>query len=32
VVNGTAKAALNGVAVKLTTEDLLDMMKKLVSD
>ncbi|MFE6171455.1 ABC transporter substrate-binding protein [Streptomyces sp. NPDC056464] len=31
-VNDTAKAALNGVSAKLTTEDLLDMMKKLVND
>lgn len=31
-VNDTAKAALNGVSAKLTTEDLLDMMKRLVND
>ncbi|MDQ1043370.1 osmoprotectant transport system substrate-binding protein [Streptomyces sp. V4I2] len=31
-VNDTAKGALNGVSAKLTTEDLLDMMKKLVND
>jgi osmoprotectant transport system substrate-binding protein len=31
-VNDTAQAALNGVSAKLTTEDLLDMMKKLVND
>ncbi|MFJ2829823.1 ABC transporter substrate-binding protein [Streptomyces sp. NPDC087263] len=31
-VNDTAKAALNGVSAKLTTEDLLEMMKKLVND
>jgi len=31
-VNDTAKAALNGVSAKLTTTDLLDMMKKLVND
>ncbi|MEV0223325.1 ABC transporter substrate-binding protein [Streptomyces sp. NPDC050704] len=31
-VNDTAKEALNGVSAKLTTEDLLDMMKKLVND
>lgn len=31
-VNGTAKGALNGVSAKLTTQDLLDMMKKLVND
>ncbi|MFE9438731.1 ABC transporter substrate-binding protein [Streptomyces sp. NPDC006602] len=31
-VNDTAKTALNGVSAKLTTEDLLDMMKKLVDD
>lgn len=31
-VDDTAKAALNGVSAKLTTEDLLDMMKKLVND
>lgn len=31
-VNDTAKAALNGVSAKLTTEDLTEMMKKLVND
>ncbi|GAA4325927.1 ABC transporter substrate-binding protein [Streptomyces venetus] len=31
-VNDTARAALNGVSAKLTTEDLLGMMKKLVND
>lgn len=31
-VNDTAKAALNGISAKLTTEDLLEMMKKLVND
>lgn len=31
-VNDTAKGALNGVSAKLTTQDLLDMMKKLVND
>ncbi|MFE9767486.1 ABC transporter substrate-binding protein [Streptomyces sp. NPDC005808] len=31
-VDDTAKAALNGVSAKLTTEDLLEMMKKLVND
>ncbi|MFD6309165.1 ABC transporter substrate-binding protein, partial [Streptomyces sp. NPDC060223] len=31
-VNDTAKAALNGVSAKLTTEDLLEMMEKLVND
>jgi osmoprotectant transport system substrate-binding protein len=31
-VNDTAKSALNGISAKLTTEDLLDMMKKLVND
>jgi osmoprotectant transport system substrate-binding protein len=31
-VNDTAKSALNGVSAKLTTQDLLDMMKKLVND
>ncbi|WP_326726299.1 ABC transporter substrate-binding protein [Streptomyces sp. NBC_00243] len=31
-VNDTAKAALNGVSAKLTTEDLLEMMKRLVND
>lgn len=31
-VNDTAKAALNGISAKLTTEDLLEMMKKLVTD
>lgn len=31
-VNDTAKSALNAVSAKLTTEDLLDMMKKLVND
>ncbi|WP_241826919.1 ABC transporter substrate-binding protein [Streptomyces graminilatus] len=31
-VNDTAKAALNGVSAKLTTADLLEMMKKLVDD
>ncbi|MDN3025827.1 ABC transporter substrate-binding protein [Streptomyces sp. S.PB5] len=31
-VNDTAKAALNGVSAKLTTEDLLELMKKLVND
>nr|WP_274388914.1 glycine betaine ABC transporter substrate-binding protein [Streptomyces cavernae] len=27
-----SKAALNAVSAKLTTEDLLEMMKKLVND
>lgn len=31
-VNDTAKEALNAVSAKLTTQDLLDMMKKLVND
>nr|WP_200302127.1 ABC transporter substrate-binding protein [Streptomyces adelaidensis] len=31
-VNDTAKEALNAVSAKLTTEDLLEMMKKLVND
>ncbi|GAA3889177.1 ABC transporter substrate-binding protein [Streptomyces lacrimifluminis] len=31
-VNDTAKAALNALSAKLTTEDLLEMMKKLVND
>lgn len=31
-VNSTAKAALNGISAKLTTEDLVEMMKKLVND
>lgn len=31
-INDTAKSALNGVSAKLTTEDLLEMMKKLVND
>ncbi|MFF6783173.1 glycine betaine ABC transporter substrate-binding protein [Streptomyces sp. NPDC012510] len=31
-VDDTARAALNGVSAKLTTEDLLEMMKKLVND
>jgi osmoprotectant transport system substrate-binding protein len=31
-VNDTAKAALNAISAKLTTEDLLEMMKKLVND
>ncbi|MFI6335000.1 ABC transporter substrate-binding protein [Streptomyces sp. NPDC050535] len=31
-VNDTAQAALNGVSAKLTTEDLLEMMKRLVND
>ncbi|MFI5472630.1 ABC transporter substrate-binding protein [Streptomyces cacaoi] len=31
-VDDTAKAALNGVSAKLTTEDLVEMMKKLVND
>ncbi|MFE4578778.1 ABC transporter substrate-binding protein [Streptomyces chartreusis] len=31
-VNDTARAALNGVSAKLTTEDLVEMMKKLVND
>ncbi|EKX65441.1 ABC transporter, substrate-binding protein, QAT family [Streptomyces ipomoeae 91-03] len=31
-VNDTAKSALNAVSAKLTTQDLLDMMKKLVND
>ncbi|QFR02367.1 ABC transporter substrate-binding protein [Streptomyces phaeolivaceus] len=31
-VNDKAKEALNAVSAKLTTEDLLDMMKKLVND
>ncbi|MFJ5266610.1 ABC transporter substrate-binding protein [Streptomyces sp. NPDC088387] len=31
-VDDTARAALNGVSAKLTTQDLLDMMKKLVND
>ncbi len=31
-VDDTAKAALNALSAKLTTEDLLEMMKKLVND
>jgi osmoprotectant transport system substrate-binding protein len=31
-VNATAQAALNAVSAKLTTQDLLDMMTKLVTD
>ncbi|MEU5701177.1 ABC transporter substrate-binding protein [Streptomyces aurantiacus] len=31
-VNDKAKSALNDLSAKLTTEDLLDMMKKLVND
>lgn len=31
-MNDTAKSALNGVSAQLTTQDLLDMMKKLVND
>ncbi|TRO68062.1 ABC transporter substrate-binding protein [Streptomyces sp. IB201691-2A2] len=31
-VNDKAKAALNALSAKLTTEDLLEMMKKLVND
>jgi osmoprotectant transport system substrate-binding protein len=31
-VNGKARTALNAVSAKLTTEDLLTMMKKLVDD
>lgn len=31
-VNDTAKSALNAVSAELTTEDLLEMMKKLVND
>ncbi|WP_210584028.1 ABC transporter substrate-binding protein [Streptomyces sp. GESEQ-35] len=31
-VDDTAKAALNAVSAKLTTEDLVEMMKKLVTD
>lgn len=31
-VNATAQAALNAVSAKLTTQDLLDMMTKVVSD
>ncbi|ELP64810.1 glycine betaine ABC transporter substrate-binding protein [Streptomyces turgidiscabies] len=31
-VNDTAKSALNALSAKLTTEDLLEMMKKLVND
>ncbi|WP_286259847.1 ABC transporter substrate-binding protein [Streptomyces graminofaciens] len=31
-VNDKAKEALDGVSAKLTTQDLLDMMKKLVDD
>ncbi|WP_203731177.1 ABC transporter substrate-binding protein [Streptomyces sp. SID12501] len=31
-VDDTAKAALNGISAKLTTEDLVEMMKKLVND
>ncbi|MGW0707513.1 ABC transporter substrate-binding protein [Streptomyces sp. NPDC002643] len=31
-VNDTARSALNAVSAKLTTEDLLEMMKKLVND
>ncbi|WP_405813728.1 ABC transporter substrate-binding protein [Streptomyces sp. NBC_01390] len=31
-VNDTAKSALNTLSAKLTTEDLLEMMKKLVND
>jgi osmoprotectant transport system substrate-binding protein len=31
-VNADAQAALNGVSAKLTTQDLLDMMKKLTVD
>ncbi|MDW4909297.1 ABC transporter substrate-binding protein [Streptomyces sp. ADMS] len=31
-VDDTAKAALNAISAKLTTEDLLEMMKKLVND
>lgn len=31
-VNDTARSALNGVSAELTTEDLLEMMKKLVND
>ena len=31
-VNGEAKEALNAISAKLTTEDLLEMMKKLVND
>lgn len=31
-VNDTAKEALNAISAKLTTEDLLEMMKKLVND
>lgn len=31
-VNDTAKEALNAVSAKLTTQDLLDMMKELVND
>ncbi|WAU83745.1 ABC transporter substrate-binding protein [Streptomyces sp. Qhu-G9] len=31
-VNAKAKAALNAISAKLTTEDLLQMMKKLVND
>lgn len=31
-VNDTARQALNGVSAKLTTQDLLDMMKRIVID
>jgi osmoprotectant transport system substrate-binding protein len=31
-VNAEARAALNAISAKLTTEDLLEMMKKLVND
>ncbi|NGO06616.1 ABC transporter substrate-binding protein [Streptomyces sp. HC44] len=31
-VDDTAKAALNAISAKLTTEDLVEMMKKLVTD
>ncbi|MGP4051665.1 glycine betaine ABC transporter substrate-binding protein [Streptomyces sp. 2A115] len=31
-VNDEAKSALNAISAKLTTEDLLEMMKKLVND
>lgn len=31
-VNDKAKTALNALSAKLTTEDLLEMMKKLVND
>jgi osmoprotectant transport system substrate-binding protein len=31
-VNDEAKAALNAVSAKLTTQDLLDMMKRIAID